>query len=533
MIQRLSIASALLCASVASPFAAVAQEQICRREADTTGSKIVGGHDAKADDWPGIASLQIEYLAGDTSHFCGGTMITPDWMLTAAHCVETASQKQGHWVYHKKEGGALVPKGRRIIAVAGKSRLDDVSPADQMTISDIQIHPDYQPGASALGNDIALVRLATPYRGSVARLSLIPETDAFTDLGEVAEVAGYGLLDEDPKRFRFGYGRIPGGTSISAPSLTLQDTALATVSTADCVSRLRAAIAREPAHHRFAYAVTAAQVCAGQPSGGADSCQGDSGGPLVKLNRNGCPYQIGIVSWGIGCARPDTPGVYTRVSAYRAWIESVTGPLADEPADLLPSTQSGVVALFSALRSELSSDVQAPEITLLDTAGAGTDQLRIGQPVRIRVTMPMAGKLILFDYDANGLLTQIYPTKTEMGRANGWPVFPKGRAITGPGDLFRGQFIAQLPTGRQALLALIVPEETPIPVDSDVNAMSISNPVEYILNVLRSVLIATDGSRGIGRFETGPSPAPSGGRYGLPDTDRFAIGFLEYDVVAK
>lgn len=532
MLRRLSIASAILCVAGSTLPGAAAQEQVCRREADTTGSKIVGGHDARADDWPGMASLQIEYLAGDTSHFCGGTMITPDWMLTAAHCVETSRAAQGNWVYQAREGGVLVAKGRRIVAVAGKSRLDDIASEDRVAVTDIKIHPDYQRGAAALGNDIALVRLATPYQGAPASLSLLAETDAFTASGEVAEVAGYGLLDEDPKRFRFGYGRIPGGTSVSAPSLALQDTALATVSAAECVSRLRAAFAREPANRQFAYSVTAAQVCAGQPSGGADSCQGDSGGPLVKLNRNGCPYQIGVVSWGIGCARPDTPGVYTRVSAYRGWIESVTGPLIGEPAGRLPSNQSGVVDLFRALRTELGADVSAPEIALLDTQGTRADRLEIGQPVRIRVTMPMQGRLILFDYDANGLLSQIYPTKTDMRRTDGWPVFAKGRAIIGPGDLFRGQFLAQLPTGRQALLALVVPEETPIPVDPDLAEMTISNPVDYILSVLRSVLIATDPSRGIGRFDTAPSTAPDS-REALPDPDRFAIGYLEYDVVAK
>ena len=77
------------------------------------------------------------------------------------------------------------------------------------------------------------------------------------------------------------------------------------------------------------------QICAG--AGGVDSCQGDSGGPLNLRAFGKVPVQVGVVSWGLGCARENSPGIYTRVSAYAGWIASVTGirpdfsPLPDLP----------------------------------------------------------------------------------------------------------------------------------------------------------------------------------------------------------
>jgi secreted trypsin-like serine protease len=64
-------------------------------------------------------------------------------------------------------------------------------------------------------------------------------------------------------------------------------------------------------------------ICAGLRKGGKDTCNGDSGGPLVRFNRHGVPFLHGITSWGEGCARPLQPGVYTRVSHYANWIDSI------------------------------------------------------------------------------------------------------------------------------------------------------------------------------------------------------------------
>ena len=86
------------------------------------------------------------------------------------------------------------------------------------------------------------------------------------------------------------------------------------------------------------------QLCAGLEEGGRNSCQGDSGGPLVAFDRLGCPYQIGIVSWGAGCAGKKDYGVYTRVSSHAEWLASFTSVKSVTPEDLQPPGDAATVS---------------------------------------------------------------------------------------------------------------------------------------------------------------------------------------------
>jgi secreted trypsin-like serine protease len=86
------------------------------------------------------------------------------------------------------------------------------------------------------------------------------------------------------------------------------------------------------------------QICAGLEEGGKDSCQGDSGGPLIAYDRKGCPYQIGIVSWGVGCAGKKDYGVYTRVSHHAAWIADKAGPITSAIASDVEAPTGDTVA---------------------------------------------------------------------------------------------------------------------------------------------------------------------------------------------
>lgn len=513
-----------------------ARAQVCEREGSFQGSKIVGGHYAKAADWPGIASLQVEFASGNASHFCGGTMISQDWLLTAAHCVQDVKFRQGRWVYHElnEAGTELLPVGTRVRVVPNQAHLAEASAADVFDIVDVRMHPDYVASQTSLGNDVALVKLAKPYSGAVSRLSLIRATDSPAASAGVVEVAGYGNLDEDPDRYPHGYGTLPGGTRIGAPSVRLKETTLGVVDLASCKSRISELMAQIPSSQRWSYLLSEAQICAGQPSGGTDSCQGDSGGPLVALNANGCPYQVGIVSWGIGCARPNAPGIYSRVSAFAPWIQGITGPLEGETASPVDSSKpSAAVLLLDAISSEFAGSLVLLTPQLIDSAARPTTRLSLGQAIRIRIELPMSGKLVLFDYDANGQLTQLYPTARDARSDSGWPSFAAYKTVEGPGDLFNGQFLAQLPTGRQALIAIIVPDGTPLPVDPESGLSQIDNPLNYLIELLKSALRETGVDRGIVRVDGGDPDSGNVEDRGSTNRakDAFAVGLLEYEVV--
>lgn len=508
------------------------QDQTCDRSRPLAGTKIVGGTTASVAHWPGMASLQYLTASNAHVHACGGTMITPEWMLTAAHCVEHVNVIRGVWHIELRD-----QTGRRIgdaplRVVPGLSWLADARPEGIYSIADIQVHEDYRPGLAAQGSDIALVRLSKPYDGKLATLSLEAETDALTPQGELVEVAGYGNTQEGQQQWEREL--LANRRLVLSPSTRLRETTLASLPGEACEAKVAAAMASLPEGQRFEYALSAQQVCAGQPQGATDSCQGDSGGPLIKVNPNGCPYQIGVVSWGIGCAREDTPGVYTRVSAFADWITARTGPLTGESVGALAQSEAGVTALFGAVRKEFPG-VQTVELGFLDAQGAPTTQLRGGDPVNIRLTMPFEGRLVLFDHDAKGQLFQLYPSRRESLERS-WKTFAAGTVVTGPGDLFQGRFVAQPPYGRQALLALVVPADAPLPLPEE-GENGILDPTGYVLTLIRSALRETGVTRGIGRVDdeilAGTEAAP-GARESASVPERpLGVGVVMYEVAPR
>ena len=152
-----------------------------------------------------------------------------------------------------------------------------------------------------------MVHLARPWRGPLAVLSLGSGSDPGD--GIPVRVAGFGKTERDPNKQGLERFDLPDSKAeFYAGSSRLLEVAVETIAPATCQRR-----------HRSAH-IGSGQICAGLEEGGRDSCQGDSGGPLVARDRGGCPYQVGIVSWGPVCAEKEGYAVYTRISHYAKWI---------------------------------------------------------------------------------------------------------------------------------------------------------------------------------------------------------------------
>lgn len=229
---------------------------------DSLHSTIVGGREARVGEFPFIASLQTSR----GSHYCGGSLISPNYVLTAAHCVQ---------------GGVSQ-------VVLGLFDRSDFSHAEKFRVKKITVHPNYN--SNTFDWDFALLQLS----GSSSFEPVDIESD---DLEIVAGQSSNFMLTVA------GWGTTMSGGS-SLPT-RLQKVDVPYVNQDACFQSYPG--------------LTSQMLCAGYDQGGKDSCQGDSGGPLV-MRHNGTTSLVGVVSWGEGCAEAGKFGVYSRVSKALGWI---------------------------------------------------------------------------------------------------------------------------------------------------------------------------------------------------------------------
>ncbi|KAL4434005.1 hypothetical protein ABPG75_000446 [Micractinium tetrahymenae] len=280
----------------------------CRRSLLEGGvqAAIVGGTDATPNRYNWVVSLRID--DGGPSHMCGGSLIAPRVVLTAAHCfynpANEAQLEDDNVIFPL----AWVDAYRRNCAAG-----DTCQPYEQLQAVAVVIHRGFKSAGSDNSNDIALVLLDRPSSKPVIRLPAV--LDDLPAAGTLLTAVGWGKLTE-------------GG----ANPTVLQEADLDLVAQADCTTQLGAAEFKP-----------AAMICAGTPSAGKDACQGDSGSPLFAKDAGGdasADLQWGIVSWGRGCAA-GVPGVYTNVKNYRTWIDTMIQRMLAGP---VPNVPAGTVA---------------------------------------------------------------------------------------------------------------------------------------------------------------------------------------------
>jgi len=226
-------------------------------------NRIVGGVETETNEYP----WQVGLVSSSGSRpWCGGTLISNQHVLTAAHCTAGSSPSS-------------------ISVLVGEHRTDDSS-YTRVPLSAINDHPDYN--GNNYDNDYSILTLATPVEFSASIAPACLPSDVNKDfVGELATVSGWGTLSSG--------GNQP--TVLNEVDVTVQ-------SNAQCQSS-------------YGSSITSNMLCAADE--GKDSCQGDSGGPLVA-QENGKYALIGVVSWGYGCAFSGYPGVYARVTEKMDWI---------------------------------------------------------------------------------------------------------------------------------------------------------------------------------------------------------------------
>ncbi|XP_024615407.1 serine protease 27 [Neophocaena asiaeorientalis asiaeorientalis] len=243
-------------------------------------NRMVGGQDTLEGEWPWQVSLQR-----NGSHFCGGSLITERWVLTAAHCFSNTSETSLCQV------------------LLGVRQLVKPGPHAMYTrVKRVKSNPLYQGMASSA--DVALVELEAPVTFTNYILPVcVPDPSVIFETGMNCWVTGWGNPSEQD--------HLPN------PRI-LQKLAVPIIDTPKC--NLLYSKDSEPGFQPKT--IKDDMLCAGFAEGKKDACKGDSGGPLVCLVGQSW-LQAGVTSWGEGCARRNRPGVYIRVTSHHNWIHRI------------------------------------------------------------------------------------------------------------------------------------------------------------------------------------------------------------------
>jgi secreted trypsin-like serine protease len=474
--------SSLLCVLFIAPLCVVAQTQ-CEQPRDFAArDKVVGGRPALLGNWPGLVSLRVREGTRPI-YICGGTLITRDTVLTAAHCVEDLAQRGQDWVD---------PRGRIAEIMIGTADLRAVEPRDIRPVASIIRHEGYT--SAARGNDIALIRLRNAADGAQSRLSVTPQSDPSEASTTPMMVAGFGAEHDGGGLREF---RDAKGATFLAATERLLETVMPLADGKSCKSAYPAS------------EVGTGQICAGYVQGGMDACQGDSGGPLVAFDRKGCPYQVGVVSWGAGCAKPNAYGVYTRVSAYASWISQHAGNVRAVSLDEVSTPPASSSELVDRAFSQLDA-VLKPAKGRAKVAINGGDKVKVGDAAAFSVMSTIAGRVLLIDINARGEVLQLFPNDFGAARR-----IEPGSPIAVPGD---AGFVlrVQEPLGRGKLIAVVAPDGfnmEALQTVKGVKGFTVEAALPYLQNLIQLIRVAT-GTKG---FTIEPGGAMPG--WGFADLD--------------
>jgi len=240
-------------------------------------SRIIGGSESQSGSWPWQVGLLIAPVGSNTiSFFCGGSVISEGWILSAAHCLDDSSTHND-------------------ILVRVGTHSWNSNDGQSFRVDTVIVHPLYTSSANGIHYDVALIKI----QGKISwtdnvRPVCLPTPGTYISNGTVCIATGWGSLYNDQ----------------SVLPDNLMQVRLPIVTRTEC---------------RYAYGsqIDDKKVCIGDKiQGGIDTCSGDSGGPLVCLLDEQVWIQVGVTSYGIGCADKNYPGVYARVASHTNWIQA-------------------------------------------------------------------------------------------------------------------------------------------------------------------------------------------------------------------
>lgn len=280
--------------------------------------RIINGQTTTRDRYPYAASL-ID--AKTNRHLCGGSLIAPDIILTAGHCSGhfDAVQIGRHNIIDGELEAVLSNTFNTATVVANNGTEEEEEDGYEFHV--VEKHVVHPLHANVIRSDFAVAKLF----GSVTSVqpvklnnqSSIPSND------EMATVMGYGIIQK-------------GGDVINDLSTVLLEADVQYMPNAECVMTSAPFNGQTVSYTGY---IDANMLCAWQLN--TDACQGDSGGPLIYASSSDNPeddVQVGIVSWGLGCALKAFPGVYSRISEEFDWITEQVCKLSDDPPDYFNCT---------------------------------------------------------------------------------------------------------------------------------------------------------------------------------------------------
>lgn len=277
--------------------------------------RIVGGEESKQGDFPYFVDML----------WCGGVLIAPEVVLSAAHCQSYVDQD---------------------VLISGYEWATESSGAIRATVVDEVIHPQFDP--RNLDNDFYLHRLDSKVNLKSDIALRLNEDDSVPTSGQGLTVMGLGFTEEGGKR----------------PE-RLNDVEVQFISNKDCNVILNGEISDN-------------MFCAGVDGGGKDACNGDSGAPII-IRENGVHTVVGLVSWGYGCAQPNAPGVYSRISTAMEWIKEVVcdewdveASFCSDSSTTSPTSQPSAAADLTQPSTDTTKDLATSAPTTANTTDSNS-----------------------------------------------------------------------------------------------------------------------------------------------------------------